>query len=59
MKSTNIIFKDKAGIELEQCECVLCKRIFGLPRNFITVYPYRNAALKEKLTEEEEIEREL
>lgn len=34
-------------MELESCECVLCKRIFGLPRNYITVYPYRFAILKE------------
>lgn len=54
-----MIFKVKAVAEKEQCDCVLCKRIFGLPRNFITVYPYRNAMLKEILTEDEMIEKEL
>ncbi|KRW98715.1 hypothetical protein PPERSA_00303 [Pseudocohnilembus persalinus] len=41
------LFKDKAVLDSNSCDCILCKRIFGLPKNYITVYPYRNAQLTE------------
>ena len=50
LQNKNNLFRDKGSLQTGTCDCVLCRRVFGLPKHFITVYPYRNAALDEAPT---------